>query len=40
MFVYLVNIKEGVHWDWECGAPAPFFILCIIGLYVIDRYVR
>ena len=25
MFVYLVNVKEGVHRDWECGAPAPYF---------------
>ena len=25
MFVYLVNVKEGVHRDWECGASFFFF---------------
>ena len=44
MFVYLVNVKEEVHRDWECGAPAPFIayflFFYIFGLYVIDRYVK
>ena len=25
MFAYLVNVKEGVHRDWECGASLFFF---------------
>ena len=44
MFVYLVNVKEGVHRDWECGASvffiAYFLFFNIFGHYVIDRYVK
>ena len=33
MFVYLVNVKEGVHRDWECGAPAPFIAYFLFFTY-------
>ena len=34
MFVYLVNVKEGVHRGWECGAPATFIVYLYIYIYV------
>ena len=44
MFVYLVNVKEGVHRDWECGAPASFIayflFFYIFGLYATDRHAK
>ena len=34
MFVYLVNVKEGVHRGWECGAPVTF----IVYLYIYINF--
>ena len=33
MFAYLVNVKEGVHWDWECGVP---FFFCLFFFFNTD----
>ena len=36
MFVYLVNVKEGVHRDWECGASGFFNSIFFIFLTYSD----